>query len=94
MQEHLGNLNENFTDSENEESEDQSRQIREKETTASSRRYPERERRKPVRFMINALNRVRDPDEPTVKEALNSDVREKWNQAIETEVKTLNGMKC
>lgn len=33
-------------------------------------RYPKRERRKPSRFTINAMNRMRDDDEPLTAQAL------------------------
>lgn len=39
----------------------------------TERRYPERVRKVLVRFMINAQTRVRDEDEPTMREALNGD---------------------
>lgn len=67
-------------------------QAEERTTDKSSFLY--RERRNPVRFTINALQRVLDDDEPLSREALKGTETIQWKAAIGEEVNMVDKMDC
>lgn len=60
----------------------------------SEKSYPQRRRSASVRFTIRLLIRTRSDDEPTLREALKWDNAEKWNDAMDVELRTLQEMYC
>lgn len=62
--------------------------------TQTGGRYPKKARVKPRGFTLNALTRARDENEPSMRSELSSPVKDKWMQALNTEVNTVQRMDC
>lgn len=62
--------------------------------TEQAPRYPQRERRKPTRFTINAEKRTHYDEEPLTAQALKGDDAFNWRTAMNKEVDTLEAMQC